>query len=79
MPLNDLARLEDDALYAAGMEIVQQILVEMAAVDRTKRHKTIEDTKLYKGSKEDYDKKGWPNQAHVNYTGIKALLAVEEY
>ena len=39
VPLNDLTRLEDDALYAAGMEIVQQILEEMAAVGRTKRPK----------------------------------------
>ena len=79
VPLNDLARLKDDALYTAGMEIVQQILEKMAAVGRTKRYKTNEDTKLYKGSKKDYHKKGWPNQAKVNYTGIKAFLVAGEY
>ena len=73
VPLNDLTRLEDDALYAAGMEIVQQILEEMAAVGRTKR------PKFCQGSKEDCDKKGWTKREQANYTGTNALLAVEEY
>ena len=73
VPLNDLTRLEDDALYAAGMEIVQQILEEMAAVGRTKR------PKFCQGSKEDCDKKGWTKREQADYTGTNALLAVEEY
>ena len=37
IPLHDLVRLEDDALYAAGMKVVQQILDDMASMGRTKR------------------------------------------
>ena len=40
VPLHDLVKLEDDALYAAGMKVVQQILEDMAAVGRTKRPPT---------------------------------------
>ena len=34
----DLSRLEDDSLYAAGMEVVQAILREMAEVGRTRSY-----------------------------------------
>ena len=36
LELNDLARLEDDSLYAAGMRVVQDILHEMAVAGRTR-------------------------------------------
>ena len=70
LQLNDLARLEDDALYAAGMEIVQQILEEMAAVGRTKKP-AIE-------RKMSHTREVTVDAAQTNYTGINALLAVEE-
>ena len=37
LPLEDLTRLEDDHLYSAGMQVVQQILHEMSVVGRTRR------------------------------------------
>ena len=37
LPLEDLTRLEDDQLYSAGMQVVQQILHEMSVVGRTRR------------------------------------------
>ena len=37
IPLHDLVRLEDDALYAAGMKVIQQILEDMASMGKTKR------------------------------------------
>ena len=67
MQLNDLTRLEDDALYSAGMEIVQQILEEMASIGRTKTPHTPEATV---GTAKI--------EVQINYTGINALLAVEE-
>ena len=70
LQLNDLARLEDDALYAAGLEIVQQILEEMAAVGRTKKA-AIE-------RKMSHTREVTVDAAQTNYTGINALLAVEE-
>ena len=88
LQLNDLARLEDDALYAAGMEIVQQILEEMAAVGRTKKpqvcpagptdrsvsinHTTAIERKM------SHTREVTVDAAQTNYTGINALLAVEE-
>ena len=83
VPLDDLTRLEDDALYAAGMEIVQNILEEMAVVGRTKRQcpagsqeLPVSSSRGAGGSWRGY-KNGTDNDQH-NYTGIKALLAVEE-
>jgi len=37
LDLPDLSRLEDEQLYAAGMEVVQNILREMSEVGRTRR------------------------------------------
>ena len=37
LELDDLTRLEDDQLYAAGMRVVQTILHEMSVVGRTRR------------------------------------------
>ena len=37
LELEDLGKLEKDTLYAAGMQVVQQILDEMAAAGRTRR------------------------------------------
>ena len=37
LDLEDLSRLENDGLYNAGMEVVQEILREMAAAGRTRR------------------------------------------
>ncbi len=37
--LEDLVRLEDDALYGKGMEVVQEILHEMATYGRTRRRR----------------------------------------
>ena len=35
--LDDMTRLEDNQLYAAGMKVVQDILHEMSVVGRTRR------------------------------------------
>ena len=37
LELDDLTRLEDDQLYAAGMRVVQTILHEMSVVGRIRR------------------------------------------
>ena len=37
LELEDLGKLEKDTLYAAGMQVVQQILDEMAVAGRTRR------------------------------------------
>ena len=37
LELEDLIRLEDDKLYNVGMQVVQQILYEMAVIGRSKR------------------------------------------
>ena len=37
LPLQDLTRLEDDKFYSAGMQVVQQILREMAVIGRTRK------------------------------------------
>ena len=78
IPLHDLVRLEDDSLYAAGMEVVQQILEEMAAVGRTKRSQQCPA-----GTDEDAEKPGrrtgYTSRQCTGYTGLNTLLAVEEY
>ena len=40
LPLDDLTRLADDQLYAAGMKLVKDILHEMSVVGRTRRTST---------------------------------------
>ena len=61
VPLHDLVKLEDDALYAAGMKVVQQILEDMAAVGRTKRPPTqfakpsVGDGSCHGSSQTEYD------------------------
>ena len=37
LEFEDLTRLEDDRLYNVGMQVVQQILHEMAVAGRTRR------------------------------------------
>ena len=73
VPLHDLVKLEDDALYAAGMKVVQQILEDMAAVGRTKRPPTqfakpsIGDGSCHGSSQTEYDVLA--STSRRNYTG----------
>ena len=83
IPLHDLVRLEDDALYAAGMEVVQQILDDMASMGRTKRSFAPEATEtavtgLESAAADNITERRFHGYTENNYNGFHVLLAAEE-
>ena len=83
IPLHDLVRLEDDALYAAGMKVIQQILEDMVSMGRTKRSfapEAIETavTGLESAAADNITERRFHGYTENNYNGFYVLLAAEE-
>ena len=79
LELNDLSRLEDEQLYAAGMRVVQDILLEMSKVGRTRRQggvSELSDLSAHQDGRSGFRKERGEN--HSGFVSGGAIRMAEE-